>query len=103
MSPAGNRTKHSFECRGQPLHPHWKIMAFYNYPTRMVNEIKQDGQINELTLVDYQGRSYIVASAHYAYLGANCGGYTELRIYRDEDDYCPSIGQEWINKPEDAF
>ncbi len=78
-------------------------MAFYNYPTRVVNEIKQDGQINKLTLVDYQGRSYIVASAHYAYLGANCGGYTELRIYKNEDDYCPSIAQEWIDTPKDAF
>jgi hypothetical protein len=78
-------------------------MTFYNYPTRVVNEVKQDGQINELTLVDYKGKSYVVASAHYAYLGASCGSYTELRIYRDEDDYCPSIGQEWINKPQDAF
>ncbi len=73
------------------------------YPIRVVNEIKENGQINELTLVDYQGKSYIVASAHYAYLGAECGGYTELRIYKNEDDYCPSIGQEWINKAEDAF
>ena len=73
------------------------------YPIRVVNEIKQDGQINELVLVDYQGKSYIVASSHYAYLGAACGTYTELRIYKNEDDYCPSIGQEWIKKAEDAF
>ena len=73
------------------------------YPIRVVNEVKQDGQINEYQLVDYQGKSYIVASAHYAYLGAECGGYTEIAIYYDEDSYCPSIAQEWINKAEDAF
>ena len=28
MSPAGDRTKHSDECRGQPLHPHWRIMIY---------------------------------------------------------------------------
>lgn len=76
---------------------------FYEYATRTVHEVKENGQINTLTLVDHKGKSYIVGSSHYAYFGANCGSTTELAIYENDESYSPTIAQEWIDKPEDAF